>query len=223
MSVSPYVLGMCFAALMAVPFPAVAQGSGGRALETRQSSAQTAVEPDSVAIITAADQRIALFMARWQAAWLRSDATVIAGESNTAIRALRTRYGHCDYVFDLTRGYPLTVSPIGPDTTFAPILSDNSGYALCPSWLLGPSNRDSDEATYPDAAIRTADTLHIGQMREDLIRSLDGFQDLLPKNDWLRLQRVRFLVDAPRFDRAERAFDACGETFSCLSLRGYVA
>ncbi|MBL0938608.1 MAG: hypothetical protein IBJ03_06925 [Gemmatimonadaceae bacterium] len=219
MIVSRCVLGMCIAALSVAPIPLAAQTTGGRALDARQVS----VEPDSIAIVQAAAQRIALFMARWQAAWLRSDANVVAEERNREVRGRRIGSGHCDYVFHSTGGYPMALSGMGTDTTFPPIVSSHSQYALCPSWQLGPSARDGDEAWYPDYAIRTSDSLHIRQMREDLIRTLDGFQDLLPGDDWIRMQRVRFLVDAHRFDRAERALDACGQTDKCLSLRGFVA
>jgi hypothetical protein len=178
---------------------------------------------DTATILNTARQRIALFQARWQQAWIRSDINVVPGETDKKVRAMRTTYGHCDYVYGRSDGRAMIPVWGTPDTVFTPIVSYNSAYALCPSWLLGSMQREMDEARYVDAAIRSGDSLHIRQMREDLIRSLDGFQDLLPDDGFLRMQRVRFLVDAHRYDRAERALDACGDSFACLSLRGYVA
>lgn len=204
---------------------AIAAASVAAPALTAPLPAQTSrdVQADSVAIIRTAEQRIALFLARWQNAWLRSDAAVVAGEPHEATRQLRTKFGHCDNDLLAPEGYPLVRVPVGSDATFAPILSNRSLYAICPTWLLGPPAREGDEATHPDAAIRTPDTLHISRMREDLVRTLEGFQDLLPNDTWLRAQRVRFLVDGHRFDRAERALDNCGTESLCQALRGYIA
>jgi len=194
-------------------FPIIASGQ----------SSQGSAPVDTATILNTARQRIALFQARWQQAWIRSDANLVPGETDKKVRAMRTTYGHCDYVYGRSDGRAMIPVWGTPDTVFTPILSSNSGYALCPSWLLGKMHRDMDEARFVDAAIQSGDTLHIRQMREDLIRSLDGFQELLPEDGWLRMQRVRFLVDAHRYDRAERALDTCTDGFACLSLRGYVA
>jgi len=210
----PPLLTLCAAVLcVTATFPHIAKAQipGGSAAV------------DTATILNTARQRIALFQARWQQAWIRSDVNVVPGETDKKVRAMRTTYGHCDYVYGRSDGRAMIPMWGTPDTVFTPILSSNSGYALCPSWLLGTMHRDMDEARYVDAAIRTGDTLHIRQMREDLVRSLDGFQELLPEDGWLRMQRVRFLVDAHRYERAERALDACEGSFACLSLRGYVA
>ncbi|MBA3917216.1 MAG: hypothetical protein C0516_01360 [Gemmatimonas sp.] len=210
----PPLLTLCAVALFsATGFPIIASAQ----------PAPGSAPVDTATVLNTARQRIALFQARWQQAWIRSDINAVSGETDKKVRAMRITYGHCDYVYGRGNGRPMIPVWGTPDTVFTPIVSNNSAYALCPSWLLGTMPRDMDEARYPDAAIRTGDTLHIRQMREDLIRSLDGFQDLLPDDGFLRMQRVRFLVDAHRYDRAERALDTCGDTFACLSLRGYVA
>ncbi len=125
----PPLLTLCAVALFsATGFPIIASAQ----------PAPGSAPVDTATVLNTARQRIALFQARWQQAWIRSDINAVSGETDKKVRAMRITYGHCDYVYGRGNGRPMIPVWGTPDTVFTPIVSNNSAYALCPSWLLPP-------------------------------------------------------------------------------------
>lgn len=169
---------------------------------------------DVVARVLTTERR---FLVKWREAWEASEAErhplaspPRGGFGGTESRSLSAHCHHDPY------GY---AGP--PHDGGALIRSRFSRGAVCPTWLLS-GDISMDERLGIDAAISDARRPAIIAARDSLIALLDSAAESLPANGLIAGQRVRFLVDQMRYDRALAAAVSCRAHVAwCASLAGY--
>lgn len=103
------------------------------------------------------------------------------------------------------------------------VKSPDSHYAVCPTWTLSEVKAPGDERTAIDLALTQGNRKTIGTARAALLDELDSAARLLPSDDWIAGQRVRFRVDQRDLDTALFVARACeASRWWCTALRGYV-
>lgn len=82
---------------------------------------------------------------------------------------------------------------------------------------------DDDDAEEPDDPAPPPEPKAIVRQRERLLAKLDSAAALLPGDDWIVGQRVRYLVEAGRDSLALASLDDCrAAAWWCAALHGYV-
>lgn len=191
----------------ALAWPSVA--SGQRFIERPPSDSTVLLDT-----VVAAENR---FFAEWMRVWRISQYSrhVLGDEAFEQMAAgSRGENYHC---------HPDTWGPNTPIGQGRLIKSDFSFYSVCPSWDLGEVQSNIDERRSLDEVI-DADHRDTARMaRAVMLGVLDSAARILPGNDFLTGQRVRFRVDQRDLDPALAIARECaGTPWWCLALAGYV-
>lgn len=195
------------------------QGAHGAA--PRVPPAKAAALRDS---LEAAELR---FFRAWGAAWRASETerhAVTASEFETTTRNLQL---HCHPPEGRGAQPYLTTPTLGRGATITTqptmMKTPDTYYAVCPTWWLSDVKGVADERSGIDVALSPAhrDAMHTA--RANVLADLDSAAQLLPADDWIAGQRVRFRVDQRELDTAAFVARDCRATrWWCLALTGYV-
>lgn len=151
------------------------------------------------------------FLSYWQDVWRVSE-----GERHTVVHPMRFSPHRARYYFGMC-----AVSIAAVDANRIP-----SGQGrlldLCPSWLLGET-LGVDERNGIDAAIAPQYRDDVRSFRARLLSRLASAAAMLPGDNWIVGQRVRFTVDQGERDDALRIAQSCVAARAwCLDLEAFV-
>jgi hypothetical protein len=154
--------------------------------------------------------------ATWDSLWKHTEefAHRFAGAGEGAINGGPGQNLHCHWDVSTSN------SPAGQGRL---IRSTKGSFSVCPSWDLGSGSAVEDERHSIDTALARADRPIARAARAALLRVLDSVAAIIPPDDFVAGQRIRFLVDQRELARAQDVSQSCGaDNWWCDALRGYV-
>ena len=167
---------------------------------------------DSIATRRQLDNAADAFLIAARDAWADS------AEAVTAQRVLSNVHCHYDGSFNGRReGVRNSLGkPLGM------LRSSSTSFSICPDWQSSERPGTVDESARPDASLVPTSSQRIGALRFALIATLDSAAALLPHDQFIAGQRVRFRVDAGDMDGAMRVARSCTlDPVWCMTLAGY--
>jgi hypothetical protein len=175
--------------------------------------------PDSGALalrnrVMAAEIR---FFHAWDTLWMRSERArhsfVVIGDLMDDASPRRQAY-HCHPEYEVG----------ARSVTTSRLIRNATGhFSVCPSFDLGDVETPGDERTRLDDALIDSLIPVARQLRAALIATLDSAADVLPTDDVIVGQRVRFLLDQWEHEKATAvARDCRGTAWWCSALAGLV-
>ncbi|MEP6835679.1 MAG: hypothetical protein ABJB74_19990 [Gemmatimonas sp.] len=103
------------------------------------------------------------------------------------------------------------------------IRSRNSWYAVCPSWMLDPSEDAQERPGGRDGVLTESVKRRVAGLRVRLVDKLVQASTQSPNDGWLWGQVIRFRLDQGDLDGALATARTCGaEPWWCEALLGYV-
>ncbi|HKS05425.1 MAG TPA: hypothetical protein VJR92_03845 [Gemmatimonadaceae bacterium] len=183
------------------------------ALALQSGGPQARGAPLERALLDSLESASLRFFNEWGLAWRTSEAERHQFEFNEA--GMRTRHLqlHC---------HPDVDGPYARLRMGSMIRSDDSWYAVCPTWFLGDVG-PADERLGLDNALASDLRTSVRARRQSLIDYFARASAALPTSAWIVGQRVRFLVDQRSLDSAQRVARECrADAWWCAQLSGYV-
>ncbi|MEP6834812.1 MAG: hypothetical protein ABJB74_15570 [Gemmatimonas sp.] len=175
---------------------------------------------------------ISEFQVQWQQAW--RDGEIFRRRTKRLQQQMRPRlpflhchndgrdFGASDGRVGLTKFQDDSV--VVHDYLLIEMISANSRYAVCPTWLMSPSvEQAQDESVNRDGALIDSLRAPVKQLRARLLNELDSTARVFPSDGWITGQRARFYLDQEDVPSALAAATSCkGERWWCEALLGYV-
>jgi hypothetical protein len=139
---------------------------------------------------------------------------------NDALNADRLRALHCHLPDEINRTQFSKRWELS-SLRVVPIRSRSTARSMCATWVLGPRPGLAAASRVVDSALTSPRRSAMRQHRALLLDALDRAAAILPGDDFLTGQRVRFLLDQGEVARAREVAAACAAAQStCLLLRG---
>ncbi len=105
------------------------------------------------------------------------------------------------------------------DLRVVPVRSSASARSMCPTWVLGPRAGLAAASRVLDSALTSPRRENIRARRAELLNILDSSVAMLPGDDLLTAQRVRFLLDQRDSAGVRHAIESCRASgTTCLLL-----
>lgn len=221
-----------------------------QAPESAPAARESVSTVDSLKLVSAARAAITHFLDEWRNAWLASEmdftgrsAKLVGNGSirnpeeprkdaavddedpillyNGALNANRLRAIHCHLPSEINRTQFKAIEIA--KLRVVPVRSSATARSMCPTWILGPRAGLAPASRVLDSALTPSRRDDMRARRAALLGILDSSVALLPADDQLTAQRVRFLLDQGDTARVQHAIASCrASSTTCLLLRGIV-